>query len=64
MDLEFAPDDSNTVYASMWRAERKPWTIISGGMEGGVYVSNDGGDSWEQRLPGCPPASAANPTWR
>ena len=54
VDLEFAPDDPNTVYASMWRAERKPWTIISGGMEGGVYVSNDGGDSWEQATAGLP----------
>ncbi|MEM9259184.1 MAG: hypothetical protein AAGA62_06020, partial [Bacteroidota bacterium] len=37
------------------RAERKPWTIISGGEEQGVYKSVDGGDSWtklEQGLPG------------
>ena len=54
VDLEFAPDDPNTIYASMWRGERKPWTIISGGMEGGVYVSRDGGDSWEQATAGLP----------
>ncbi len=54
VDLEFAPGDPNTVYASMWRAERKPWTIISGGMEGGVYISRDGGDSWEQATDGLP----------
>ena len=53
-DLEFAPDDPNTVYASMWRAERKPWTIVSGGMEGGVYLSRDGGDSWVQATDGLP----------
>jgi hypothetical protein len=57
VDLEFAPDNPATVYASMWRAERKPWTIISGGMEGGVYRSKDGGDtpkrpSWKER-PRC-----------
>ncbi|MEJ2238915.1 MAG: hypothetical protein P8X82_11510 [Gemmatimonadales bacterium] len=48
VDLEFAPDDPATIYASMWRGERKPWTIISGGLEGGVYKSTDGGDSWSQ----------------
>lgn len=53
-DLEFAPDDPNTIYASMWRGERKPWTIISGAMEGGVYRSTDGGDSWEQATNGLP----------
>ena len=47
----------NEIYAGAWRAQRKPWTIISGGpaAEGGVYKSTDGGDHWtriEQRLPG------------
>jgi len=46
VDLEFAPDDPTTIYASMWRAERKPWTVISGGMEGGVYRSTDAGQTW------------------
>jgi photosystem II stability/assembly factor-like uncharacterized protein len=54
VDLEFAPDDPQTIYASMWRAERKPWTIISGGMEGGVYKSTDGGDNWTQLTDGLP----------
>lgn len=54
VDLEFAPDDPDTIYASMWRAERKPWTIISGGMEGGVYKSLDGGDTWTQLTNGLP----------
>ena len=54
VDLEFAPDDPNTIYAGMWRAERKPWTIISGGLEGGVYISRDGGDTWAQATDGLP----------
>ncbi len=54
VDLEFAPDNPNTIYASMWRAERKPWTIISGGEEGGVYKSTDGGDNWKQLTDGLP----------
>ncbi len=54
VDLEFAPNDPQTIYACMWRAERKPWTIISGGREGGVYRSRDGGQTWTQLQNGLP----------
>jgi photosystem II stability/assembly factor-like uncharacterized protein len=54
VDLELAPDDPNEIYAAMWRAERKPWTIISGAHEGGIYKSTDGGDSWTQLTNGLP----------
>lgn len=54
-DLEFAPDNAMTIYASFWKAERKPWTIISGGMqEGGIYKSTDGGNTWKQLKEGLP----------
>ncbi len=48
------PDNPDEIYASMWRAERKPWTIISGGVESGVYKSLDGGDTWAQLTDGLP----------
>jgi photosystem II stability/assembly factor-like uncharacterized protein len=54
VDLEFAPDDPREIYAATWRAERKPWTIISGGREGGIYRSSDGGDTWERLAAGLP----------
>ncbi|MAG56777.1 MAG: hypothetical protein CMJ83_10840 [Planctomycetes bacterium] len=54
VDLELAPDDPNLVYACVWRAERKPWTIISGGRDGGLFRSDDGGESWEKVLAGLP----------
>ncbi len=54
VDLEFAPDNPDEIYATMWRAERKPWTIISGGEEGGVYKTMDGGDSWDALTTGLP----------
>lgn len=53
-DLELAPDDPETIYAGAWRTERKPWTIISGSSEGGVYKSTDGGKSWEHLTNGLP----------
>lgn len=54
VDVEFQPGNPNTLYASMWRAERKPWTIISGAREGGVYKSTDGGSSWKKLTSGLP----------
>jgi photosystem II stability/assembly factor-like uncharacterized protein len=54
VDLEFAPDNPQEIYASMWRGERKPWTIISGANEGGVYKSSDGGDNWTELTNGLP----------
>ena len=48
VDVEFAPDDPNTIYAASWRVERKPWTIISGSENGGAYKSVDGGKNWNK----------------
>ena len=46
----------NEVYVGAWRAQRKPWTIISGGpaSEGGVYKTTDGGDRWSHMGNGLP----------
>ena len=48
VDVEYAPDNPNIIYAASWRAERKPWTIISGSTNGGAYKSVNGGDTWEK----------------
>ncbi|NRB47412.1 MAG: hypothetical protein HRU41_07045 [Saprospiraceae bacterium] len=53
-DLEFKPGNPNVIYATAWRAERKPWTIISGGEENGIYRSVDGGHHWEKIDHGLP----------
>jgi photosystem II stability/assembly factor-like uncharacterized protein len=53
-DVEFQPGGSNVLYASMWRGERKPWTIISGAREGGIYKSTDAGEHWTKLSGGLP----------
>ena len=56
IDLELAPGTPEVIYAALWRAERKPWTIISGddGTENGVYVSRDAGKTWSRSTQGLP----------
>ncbi|MCA8976563.1 MAG: hypothetical protein KDC98_17715, partial [Planctomycetes bacterium] len=54
VDLEFHPADPEVVYASMWETERKPWTIKSGGLQGGVWRTADGGESWVRLAGGLP----------
>ena len=54
VDLEFHPANPEMIYASMWETERKPWTIKSGGEQGGLWRSQDGGDSWQQLGGGLP----------
>jgi photosystem II stability/assembly factor-like uncharacterized protein len=53
-DLELQPGNPNTIFASLWHAQRKPWTIISGAQEGGVYKSTDAGDHWTKLAGGLP----------
>lgn len=54
VDLVINPRNPRELYAGMWRAERKPWTLISGGAEGGVYKTVDGGDTWQKLTGGLP----------
>lgn len=55
-DLELLPGNPNIIYAAAWKAERKPWTIISGGTssEGGIYKSVNGGKDWTKLENGLP----------
>jgi len=54
VDVELNPDNPREIYAGLWTAERKPWTMISGSEEGGIYKSTDGGNSWERLRGGLP----------
>jgi len=53
-DLELQPGSPNVIFASMWHGQRKPWTIISGAREGGIYKSADGGEKWTKLANGLP----------
>ncbi len=46
VDVVMNPRNPRELYAGMWRAERKPWTLYDASHDGGVWKSTDGGDSW------------------
>ena len=53
-DVELQPGNPNVLFASMWHGQRKPWTIVSGAREGGIYKSTDGGEHWTKLGGGLP----------
>ena len=45
-DLILDPTNPTIIYAGLWEAYRKPWTLESGGPNSGIFKSTDGGDTW------------------
>lgn len=55
MQVEFAPDDPNTIYADLWAGRQGPWE--NGAWQGagsGLYKSIDGGNTWKPLTKGLP----------
>ena len=54
VDLSMDANNPRVLYAAMWEAERKPWTMISGGPGSGLYKTSDGGNTWVELTEGLP----------
>ncbi|MEM6765325.1 MAG: glycosyl hydrolase [Bacteroidota bacterium] len=54
IDMVIDPTNPRILYAGFWRVERKPWTLIDGDEEGGVYKSTDHGETWTKLAGGLP----------
>jgi photosystem II stability/assembly factor-like uncharacterized protein len=56
IDLAFDPQNSQTIYASLWQTRRPPWNVYpaSNGPGSGLYKSTDGGANWTQLTKGVP----------
>ncbi|MBS3944207.1 MAG: hypothetical protein KGZ42_01805 [Melioribacter sp.] len=48
-DLIIDPSNPNKLFAAMWQYRRWPWFFKSGGPGSGLYVTFDGGETWQKR---------------
>ena len=55
-DVCLDPANPRRVFAGTWEARRKPWGLTSGGKGSGLWLSQDGGDTWERLSGGGLPA--------
>lgn len=53
-DLAIDPSNPDVLYAGMWERLREEHTFTSGGPNGGVFKSTDGGESWSRLTAGLP----------
>jgi len=56
VDLTMDENNPRVLYAAIWQVVRKPWTFESGGPDGGIWKTTDGGDTWKEitHNPGLP----------
>jgi photosystem II stability/assembly factor-like uncharacterized protein len=47
-DMVMDPVNPDKLFAAMWEFRRDPWFLTSGGPGSGLFVTYDGGDSWER----------------
>lgn len=48
-DIKMDPENPNKLYAATWEFQRWPYRFESGGPGSGLYVSIDGGETWDQK---------------
>ena len=53
-DVAFDLDRPELIYAGAHQRERRNWSLIGGGPEGGLFRSTDGGDTWKKVNRGMP----------
>ncbi len=47
-DMVMDPNNPNKIFAAMWEYRRWPWFFESGGEGSGLYMTLDGGDTWNE----------------
>jgi len=53
-DIAMDPANPRNLVAGMWPIDIKTWQRTSGGPNGGIFVTHDGGDTWNRATDGLP----------
>lgn len=53
-DIEMDPSNPDILYAAFWERIRRPYRFDSGGPNGGLFKSTDGGKTWTRLREGLP----------
>lgn len=48
-DMIMDPFNPNKLLVAMWEHKREPWFFNSGGEGSGIYITHDGGETWQKR---------------
>jgi photosystem II stability/assembly factor-like uncharacterized protein len=54
IDLVMHPQNPEVLYVSFWQRLRQPWRFDSGGPNGGIFKTEDGGATWSKLTQGIP----------
>jgi len=54
VEVQMHPENPNILFAATFQRERRMWSMIGGGDEGGLFRSDDGGDTWARVGNGFP----------
>lgn len=48
IDMQHAPNDYNTMFATSWTKDRKAWNFNGSGNNSAIYKSTDAGETWQK----------------
>ena len=54
VEVQMHPENPEVLFAATFQRERRMWSMVGGGDEGGLYRSNDGGSTWSRVQNGFP----------
>jgi len=54
IDMAIDPANPDRLFAAAWERSRKAWNFVEGGPGSGVYISEDGGETWTAANEGLP----------
>jgi len=54
VEVQMHPENPDVLFAATFQRERRMWSMLGGGDEGGLFRSDDGGDTWSRVGNGFP----------